>query len=65
MSPAPRPPKTYRASRNRVNRIKLGGNWSIEVWIFIGIVLLALFVMVPWLISHPPREAPAHVIEPR
>jgi len=65
MSPAPRPPKTYRASRTRVQKIKLRGNWSIEVWIFIGIILIALFVMVPWLISHPPHEPPARVSEPR
>ena len=65
MTPAPRPPKTYRASRSRVQKIKLRGNWSIEVWLLIGLILLALFVLVPWLVRHPPSESPARATEPR
>ena len=65
MSSAPRPPKTYRASRKRVQRITLRGNWSVEVWILIGIIVVALFVLVPWLIKHPPNEDPVLVTQPR
>ena len=65
MSPVPRPPKSYRASRNRVRRIKFRGNWSTEVWILIAIVLIALFILVPRLIGHPPKESPVRIADPR
>jgi hypothetical protein len=58
MSAGPRPPKTDRGSTRRVRRITLRGNWSIEVWIVIGVLLITLFVVVPLLIRHPADDVP-------
>lgn len=55
-----------RGSKKRVERIRLRGNWSIEFWIFVILMLIMLFVAVPWLIKHPiehhhaPRPAEGH-----
>jgi hypothetical protein len=46
--------RRYRGSRKRVHRIRMQGNWSVEFWLFVIFVLLALFILVPWLIRHPP-----------
>jgi hypothetical protein len=32
------------------------GNWSVEFWLFVVFLLVALFVLVPWLIQHPPSH---------
>jgi hypothetical protein len=50
-----RPPKTYRGSRKRLRQIGLRGNWSVEFWLFVVFLILALFVAVPWLIRQPPH----------
>lgn len=49
-----RPPKSYRGSRKRLRQIGLRDNWSVEFWLFVAILIFALFVAVPWLIQHPP-----------
>jgi hypothetical protein len=36
-----------------LNRIRLRGNWSIELWIVVAIITFMLTVGVPWLIRHP------------
>jgi hypothetical protein len=48
--------RSYRGSRKRVRRIRMQGNWSVELWLFVIFVLLALFIAVPWLIRHPPSQ---------
>jgi len=45
--------RTYRGSKYRIRRIKLRGNSSPGMWIFLGIVAVALFALMPWLIGHP------------
>jgi uncharacterized membrane protein YjgN (DUF898 family) len=51
----PVPRKMYRGSRKRLRRITFRGNSSTLFWIFIIVFLLTLFVLVPWLVQHPPR----------
>jgi hypothetical protein len=46
----------YRGSRKRVHRIRMQDNWSVEFWLFVVFVLLALLVVVPWLIRNPPSH---------
>jgi hypothetical protein len=58
MKLSPRAPRTNRGSKRRLQRIAFRGNWSIEVCIVIGIVLVTLFVVVPWLVRHPPNDLP-------
>ena len=48
--------KVYRGSRKRLNRIKWQENTSLELWIFVVVVLFILFVAVPWIIEHPPSD---------
>ena len=45
--------RSYLGSRKRVQRIRMRGNWSAELWLFVILILVALFVLVPWLIRHP------------
>lgn len=52
--PHPGVGKAYRGSRKRVRRIKWWENTSVEFWILVALLLLMLFVGVPWLIRHPP-----------
>jgi hypothetical protein len=49
-----------RGSQKRLNRIRLRGNWSLELWIFVAIMAFMLIVGMPWLIRHPmvDRDAP-------
>jgi len=46
----------YRGSKKRLKRITLRGNWSLDLWIFIVILALGLFILLPWLIRHPPPQ---------
>jgi hypothetical protein len=48
--------RSQRGSRKRLRRIRLQGNWSVEFWLFVLVMLVALFVLVPWLIRHPPSH---------
>ena len=43
----------YRGSRKRL-RITLRGNWSIALWIWLVFMALVIFLLLPWLIMHPP-----------
>jgi hypothetical protein len=45
--------RVHRGSKRRLKRITLRGNWSVEFWVFVLAILIALFVLVPWLINHP------------
>jgi len=45
--------RSYRGSKARMRRIRLRGNSSPGMWIFLGVVAVALFVLMPWLIKHP------------
>jgi hypothetical protein len=44
----------YRGTRKRLARIRLRGNSSIELWLFIVLVILLFAVVFPWVESHPP-----------
>jgi len=55
-APGPRPGKVYRGSRKRLRRIRLRDNWSVELWIFLAVMLFTLFVVVPWIVRHPPSD---------
>jgi hypothetical protein len=48
----PRPAKTYRGSRQRLRSIRLRGNASAELWLFVGWVAFLLLVVVPWMIRQ-------------
>jgi hypothetical protein len=52
----PRPGKVYRGSRKRVRRIRFRDNWPVELWILVAVILFMLFVVVPWLVQHPPPD---------
>ena len=45
---------TNRGSRKRIRAIRFRDNWSVEVWVFLAVMLFAALVGVPWLIRHPP-----------
>jgi hypothetical protein len=47
-----RSPKVYRGSKRRLRRIRLRGNSSLAIWVFIAVVLFGLCVALPWLILH-------------
>ena len=49
-----------RGSRKRLNRIRLRGNGSIELWIFVALMAFMLTVGVPWLIRHPMEDRDSH-----
>jgi hypothetical protein len=46
----------YRGSRRKLRRIRLRGNCPAEVWSLLVLVLLSLFVGLPWLMHNPPRH---------
>ena len=50
---AGRPGKVYRGSRQRLKRITLRGNWSLELLLFVLWLLFCLLVLVPWMVRHP------------
>jgi hypothetical protein len=52
----PRAGKVYRGSRRRLRRLTFRGNWSVELWIFLAVMLFMLFVVVPWIVRHPPSD---------
>jgi hypothetical protein len=52
----PRPGRVYRGSRKRVRRIRFRDNWAVELWILVAVLLFVLFVVVPWLVRHPPLD---------
>jgi hypothetical protein len=29
------------------------GNWPVEMWLMVIVALILLFVVVPWLVTHP------------
>ena len=49
-----RAPKTYRGSRRRLKRIRLRDHGSWELWALLAWLAFLLFVVVPWMIRHPP-----------
>jgi len=56
LSGRPGAQRSYRGSRKRIRRIRVQDHWSVELWLFVIFVLLALFIVVPWLIRHPPAH---------
>ena len=51
-----RPGLHYRGSRRRVRRIHFRGNWSKGMWLFVAWLTILLFVVVPYLLRHPPES---------
>jgi hypothetical protein len=47
-----RPGKTFRGSYRRFKKIRLRGNGSVEMWVFVGWVAFLLLVVVPWMIGE-------------
>jgi len=47
-----RPARLYSGSRRRLQRIKLRGNGSWELWLLLLWVLFLLFVIVPWMLRQ-------------
>jgi hypothetical protein len=39
-----------------VRRIRFRDNWAVELWILVAVLLFVLFVVVPWLVRHPPLD---------
>ena len=46
--------KTYKGSKKHLRQIRFRDTWSVAFWILIVVLLIQLFVVVPWLIRHPP-----------
>jgi hypothetical protein len=44
--------KAYRGSRRRLTQLRLRGNASSELWLFVGWVAFLLLVVMPWMISQ-------------
>jgi hypothetical protein len=44
--------KTYRGSRRRFRQLRLRGNASAELWLFVGWVAFLLLIVVPWMIRQ-------------
>jgi hypothetical protein len=44
--------KVYRGSRKRLKRVKWRENTPIEFWVLVALLLVALFVIIPWMIRH-------------
>jgi len=44
--------KAYRGSRRRVRQLRLRGNASAQLWLFVGWVAFLLLVVVPWMIRR-------------
>jgi len=53
LNDGPRRGRAYRGSWRRVRRIRLRGNWSLEIALFVIWVLFTLFVLVPWIVRNP------------
>lgn len=47
-----RPIKMYRGSRQRLRRIRLRGNGSLELWLLVLWVAFVLLVVVPWMLRQ-------------
>lgn len=44
----------YRGSRKRLRRIRMRGNSTPAVWGLLLVALLIVFVVIPWVVRHPP-----------
>jgi hypothetical protein len=44
--------KVYRGSRRRLQRLRLRGNGSLELWLLLFWVLFLLLVAVPWMLKQ-------------
>jgi len=53
--------KGYRGSRKRLRRIRWREHTTVEVWIFVVLLLFMLFVGISWLIRHPPADHHQHL----
>ena len=53
MNGSVRSSKAYRGSKRRIRRIRLRGNGSAGMWLVLGVVVIALFGLMPWLMRHP------------
>ena len=44
---------TFRGSRRRLRRIRFRENWTRDMWLLLGFVVLAVLLLLPWLVRHP------------
>lgn len=60
-------PKVYRGSKKRLRGIRMRGNGSLALWVFLAIVLFVLCVALPWIILHaaPVPPMPGSTIQAR
>jgi hypothetical protein len=47
-----RPARIYRGSRRRLRQIRVRGNGSAGLWMFVAWVAFLLLVVVPWMIRQ-------------
>jgi hypothetical protein len=45
-----------RGSKQRLKRIRIRQNSSLEVWIFVIGLVLILLIALPWFATHPPQH---------
>jgi hypothetical protein len=45
-----------RGSRRRIRRTRFRENWPRDMWIFLGLVILLMAVLLPWLARQPLRH---------
>jgi hypothetical protein len=57
---SPHSPKVYRGSKKRIRRIRMRGNGSVALWVFVAVVLFSLFFALPWMVLNHPPETPVH-----
>jgi hypothetical protein len=50
MSEGTRPPLAFRGSRRRLRRIRLGEHWSADMSSLTMLIVIALFLVIPWLV---------------
>jgi hypothetical protein len=48
---AARTGRLYRGSQKRLRRIRLRGNWSVELWLLLAWVAFLLLVVLPWMVQ--------------
>jgi hypothetical protein len=57
---SPHSAKVYRGSKKRLQRVRMRGNGSVALWVFVAVVLFSLFIALPWMILTHPPETPVH-----
>ena len=56
--------REYRGAKRRIRRIRMRGNWSTPLILFIIWMLFVLLVLVPWMTRHPHDHTHGAVASP-